>query len=62
MDKPDVIILGMPRSGTSLVANILSDMGVDLYSGNKSINNMYLKKFNKNGYYQRNDIHLFIKK
>jgi len=62
MNKPDVIILGMPRSGTSLVANILSDMGVDLYNGNESIDDMYLKKFNKNGYYQRKDIHLFIKK
>lgn len=60
MNEPDLIVIGMPRSGTSLLSNILTNMGCDFLCGNESINNMYPKRLNPQGYFQRKDIHSFI--
>jgi hypothetical protein len=52
----DLLVLGFPRSGTSLVAQILSNMGFNFGS---SIDHLYPKYLNPAGFYQRLDLHEF---
>ena len=54
-----VFIIGMPRSGTSVISNILTQMGCDFLCEKEEID-MYSKDFNHDGYFQRKDIHYAI--
>jgi hypothetical protein len=56
MNHKKLIVLGCPRSGTSLVANILSNSGYDLNCHGKKQLMKKNPKFNPNGYFERIDI------
>ena len=53
------IILGVPRSGTSLCANLLTKMGFD-FVGKDSMDPQLPTQFNPDGYFQRKSIHTFL--
>lgn len=54
------IVLGVPRSGTSLCANLLSKMGFD-FVGCDSMDSELPSKFNPDGYFQRKSLHCFLR-
>ena len=54
----DIIILGLPRSGTSLVAKMLQNSGYDLTGPSETVDKYYPKELNKDGFFQRLDVHL----
>ena len=54
-----VFVIGMSRSGTSVMSNILTQMGCDFLCEKEEID-MYSKDFNHDGYFQRKDIHYAI--
>lgn len=56
----DIYVLGFPRSGTSLMSHILTKMGCDFTHNNETIDDIYPTELNKNGYYQRKDLHLML--
>ena len=53
----NIAIAGMPRSGTSLLSNILTHMGVSFTGGNKGVDEWYPSFLNPSGYFQRQDVH-----
>jgi hypothetical protein len=57
MTKIDLCIIGMPRSGTSFLCNILTNMGCDFFGNNKTLNDIYPLQLNPEGYFQRRDVH-----
>ena len=46
------VIIGFPRSGTSLCANILTHMGYDFIGNGTSIDPFFPKELNQDGYFQ----------
>lgn len=58
-NKPFVLVLGHPRSGTSLVCNILHKLyGYDFTWNLPSLDEIYDRCLNPDGYFQRQDLHL----
>lgn len=53
----ELVVLGMPRSGTSLAATILEGMGYDFLCGQPTVDSKYPKS---DGYRQRRDIHELV--
>lgn len=49
-------IVGMPRSGTSMMAKIITEMGGDFLHSADSVDPIYPKEFNSSGYFQRVDL------
>lgn len=52
-----IFVTGMPRSGTSMMSNILTKMGCDFICGHETIDDIYNPIFNPDGYFQRKNIH-----
>tara|TARA_B110000914_G_C15386034_1_gene410106 strand:- start:187 stop:828 length:642 start_codon:yes stop_codon:yes gene_type:complete len=54
------VILGVPRSGTSLCANILTHMGYNFIGNSKTIDPYFPKILNPDGYFQRLDLYYLV--
>ena len=57
-----IIVCGMPRSGTSLVSHLLTQNGMDFVSDHETVDSIYDKELNKNGYFQIKLLHEFLDK
>lgn len=57
-----LFITGMPRSGTSLMSNILTKMGCDFLCNNDSIDNLFPSYLNTDGFFQRKDVYMMTYK
>jgi len=55
-----IFVIGMPRSGTSMMCNILTQMGCDFLCEKEGIDDIYNKDLNYDGFFQRKDIHYLI--
>lgn len=56
----NILVFGMPRSGTSFVAKLLTEAGHDFLSDHDTVDTMYKKELNKHGYFQTRLVHEFL--
>ena len=54
------VVLGVPRSGTSICTRLLTKMGFEFKHSDCSIDNIFPLRFNPDGYFQRLDLFLLV--
>lgn len=55
-----ILVFGMPRSGTSFVSKTLSQLGYDFVANHETVDKLYIKSLNKDGYFQTKIVHDFL--